>query len=254
MYKEKLIDSYLSWLRENITTKEINNAIEITSPLTDRHNDYLQMYVVPQGDKLRLTDDGYILNDLLLSGCDLYTSKKRQEILHTILNSYGVQLSETDELYVETTLESFPQKKHMLLQAMLTVNDMFLTTRINVQSIFLEDVENFFIKHDIRYTDNVTFTGKSGFSQKYDFVIPRSKRQGERLIQTINNPTKTRAETILFSWEDIRSTRKSDSRLYTILNDSERKINNDVLSAFKQYEVKTILWSKRDEFLEELSI
>lgn len=253
-FKDQLVNSYLMWLKENITTKETNNAIEITTPLMDRHNDYLQLYAIPQGDKLRLTDDGYIINDLLLSGCDLHTSKKRKEMLNTILNSYGVQLSDKDELFVESTLETFPQKKHMLLQAMLTVNDMFLTTRVNVQSIFLEDVENFFIKHDVRYTDNVIFTGKSGFTQKYDFVIPRSKQHGERLVQTINNPTKSRAESVLFSWEDIRNTRKSDSNLYTFLNDSDRKISDDVLSAFKQYEVKTILWSDREEFIEVLSM
>ncbi len=79
--KDQLKDSYLGWLKENISFKDIDNAIEITTPLMDRHNDYLQLYVVPNGDKLCITDDGYIINDLLLSGCDLHTSKKRKEML-----------------------------------------------------------------------------------------------------------------------------------------------------------------------------
>jgi len=251
--KDQLINSYLGWLKQNITLKDINNAIEITTPLMDRHNDYLQLYVVPQGDKLKLTDDGYIINDLLLSGCDLHGSKKRKEMLQTILNSYGIGRSENDELFVEATIENFPQKKHMLVQAMLTVNDMFLTTRMNVQSIFWEDVENFFIMNDVRYTDNVIFTGKSGFSQKFDFVIPKSKQMGERIVQTINNPSKSKAESVLFAWEDIKNTRKSDSSLYAFINDSEKNISTEIISAFKQYDVKTVLWSGRKQYIEELS-
>ncbi|WP_431090105.1 DUF1829 domain-containing protein [Paenibacillus sp. 8b26] len=250
--KDQLKDSYFGWLKENISFKDIDNAIEITTPLMDRHNDYLQLYVVPNGDKLCLTDDGYIINDLLLSGCDLHTSKKRKELLQTILNSYGVKRSDKDELYVESTIDTFPQRKHMLVQAMLTVNDMFMTTRMNVQSIFLEDVEDFFIKHDIRYTDNVIFTGKSGFTQKFDFVIPRSRSKGERLIQTINSPIKSKAESVLFSWEDIKNNRKADSQLLTFINDSEKKIPAEVLGAFNQYEVKVILWSKKEQYLDEL--
>lgn len=250
--KDKLKNSYLGWLKENISFKDVDNAIEITTPLMDRHNDYLQLYVVPNGDKLCITDDGYIINDLLSSGCDLHTSKKRKDLLQTILNSYGVRRSDKDELFVESTIETFPQSKHMLVQAMLTVNDMFMTTRMNVQSIFLEDVENFFIKHDIRYTDNVNFTGKSGFTQKFDFVIPRSKNKGERLIQTMNSPIKSKAESVLFSWEDIKNNRKADSQLLTFINDTDKKIPADVLGAFNQYEVKVVLWSKKEHYLDEL--
>ncbi|MCK8487294.1 DUF1829 domain-containing protein [Paenibacillus sp. MBLB2552] len=251
LLKDQLINTYLGWLKQNITL--INDAIEITTPLMDRHNDFLQIYVVPQGDKLKLTDDGYIISDLIQSGCDIHGSKKRKEMLQTILNSYGVTKSDKDELFVEATMDTFPQKKHMLAQAMLTVNDMFLTTRMNIQSIFWEDVENFLIMNDIRYTDNVIFTGKSGFSQKFDFVIPKSKQMGERIIQTINNPSKSKAESVLFAWENIKNTRKSDSSLYAIINDAEKTISSDIISAFKQYDVRTILWSGRRQYINELS-
>ncbi|MBW4839873.1 MAG: DUF1829 domain-containing protein [Paenibacillaceae bacterium] len=124
---------------------------------------------------------------------------------------------------------------------------------MNIQSIFWEDVENFLIMNDIRYTDNVIFTGKSGFSQKFDFVIPKSKQMGERIIQTINNPSKSKAESVLFAWEDIKNTRKSDSSLYAIINDAEKTISSDIISAFKQYDVRTILWSGRRQYINELS-
>lgn len=40
----------------------------------------------------------------------------------------------------------------------------------------------------IRYTPKVKFTGKSGYDHLFDFVIPKSRQQPERIIQAINRP------------------------------------------------------------------
>lgn len=125
----QLVDSYLNWLRERITTKHIDSVVEITTPFLDRHNDHLQIYVIPQRNNIKLTDDGYIISELLMSGCNVLSSRKRKESLITILNRFGVSISKDDELFIETTVDQFPQKKHMLLQAMLSVNNIFLTTK-----------------------------------------------------------------------------------------------------------------------------
>jgi hypothetical protein len=78
------------------------------------------MFVKSQGNDLVLTDDGYILSDLSMSGIEL-KSEKRQRLLSSIINGFGVRL-EGDSLTAKATPGSFPQKKHALLQAMLTVN------------------------------------------------------------------------------------------------------------------------------------
>lgn len=251
--KDQLKDTYLNWLRDSLKWKDVNGVIEITCPLVDRHNDFLQIYVIPQGDTLRLTDDAYIISDLMLSGCDIRSTPKRREILKTILNSSGVTLSQNDELCLETTIEKFPQRKHMLLQAMVAVNDMFMVTRSTVQKLFIEDVEEFFEEHDIRVTDNVNFTGKTGFTHRFDFVIPKSKEMPERVIHTINNLTRNSSENLLWSWNDTRDTRKPGSRLYAFIDDTERKPNKEALSALTQYEVQPIVWSEREKFLPELT-
>lgn len=249
----KLIDSYLTWLKKKITLKNIDDVLEITSPFMDRNNDYLQIYVKQNANKLTLTDDGNIINELLLSGCDFSRSTKRKAMLQTILNGYGISKSDSDELYVETAIENFPHKKHMLLQAMLTVNDMFMTTKEQVQSIFLEDIEYFLIDNDIRFTDNIKFTGKTGFDHKFDFVIPFSKQKPERIVQGINRPNRERAESLLFAWNDSKETRKPGSTLYAFLNDTELKINNEIVSAFEKYDVQTVRWSERKKYIDILS-
>lgn len=250
---EQLSDSYVKWLKQKITFKEIENAVEITTPFMDRHNDYLQLYVQQKGTKLTLSDAGYILTDLKLSGCDVFFSPKRKKILQTILNGYGVKVSSKEELFVETTLEAFPQKKHMLVQSMMTVNDMFMTSRENVQSIFLEEVDQYLFDNDIRFVENISFTGKSGFPQTFHFAIPRSRQFPERILHALNNPTKQNSENLLFAWTETKENRRPDSKLFAVLNDSERAIRPGVINAFNEYEVQTILWSKRNEFTPQLT-
>lgn len=250
---DDLNSSYLNWLKKQIKFREIKNAIEITTPLMDRHNDFLQVYAVPDesGNSLRLTDDSYIISDLEMSGVDL--TKKRKELLSVILNRHGVLLSDDLEIYVDTNAEDFPKKMHMLIQAMMAANDMFLTSRANVGSIFLEEIETFFMEKKIIHVKDVNFTGKSGLNHNFDFILPMQGEQPERLVKAFNIPTRQNAEILLFSWEDTKANRKKDARLYTFLNDVDRSISKDVISALNKYEVKPILWSQREEYLNELS-
>jgi hypothetical protein len=247
----ELVAAYITWLKAKITTVDVNGICEITTPFLDRHNDRLQIYVQKQGQSLRLSDDGYIIGDLEASGCSL-DSPQRRQLLLTILNGFGVR-EQDGELFTETSPESFPKKKHALLQAMVTVNDMFMTAKHRVANLFIEDVHHFLEDHDIRFTPNVDFIGKSGFSHKFDFVIPKSKKQPERLLKAINHPSRESATSLLFAWTDTKEVRPANAHVYAVLNDAEKELSQDVLSAFEHYDVRTVLWSKRDSFIQELA-
>ncbi len=54
---------------------------------------------------LILTDDGYTIRYLRLSGFDIATEKREQR-LHSILNGFGVRL-QGDEIIVEARTENF---------------------------------------------------------------------------------------------------------------------------------------------------
>ncbi|MFZ5814446.1 MAG: DUF1829 domain-containing protein [Bacillota bacterium] len=247
----QLIDSYLAWLKAKLSVKDLGGTLEITTPFLDRHNDRLQIYVKEQGADLVLTDGGYILSDLSISGVDIQSDRRRR-ILTSILNGFGVQL-EGEALVVKAKASSFPQQKHALLQAMLSVNDMFMTARSTVVSLFLEEVQEFLRENEIRHVASVHLPGKSGFSHRFSFVIPASRRSPERVVEPINIPDRNRIEPLLFSWSDTRETRQPDTVLYALLNDTERRVSPAVLSALEEYEVKPLLWSRRAEHVEELA-
>jgi hypothetical protein len=248
---QKLLDEYTDWLRDNTTLREIEDWVEITTPYLDRNNDYIQIYAKRANGGYILTDDSYTIEDLQISGCNIDT-QKRQELLKLTLNGFGV-IRNKEALEIHTSKERFALQKHNLLQAILAVNDLFYLAEPIVKSLFFEDVTSWLDLSEVRYTSKVKFTGKTGYDHCFDFVIPKSKKQPERILQTINRPRRETAEAIAFSWIDTRDVRPSDSRAYAFLNDSDTDISANVIDALKSYEVHPILWSKRENVREELA-
>ena len=93
---------------------------------------------------------------------------------------------------------------------------------------------------------NVQFTGLSGFSHNYDFLLQRSKTKPERLCQAVNNPNKSSMGNILFAWNDTKPARRTDSQLIVILND-QNAIAKGIEDAFLNYDAKVVRWSERNK-------
>lgn len=248
---QNLLNAYYAWLKDKSAMRQIDQWVEITTPYLDRHNDYVQIYVKKINGGFLLTDDGYIIGDLKQSGCKL-DSHKRQELLKMTLNGFGVQ-KEGNDLQVHASVESFASRKHNLLQAMLAVNDMFYLAMPMVESLFYEDVVVWLDVHDIRHTPKVKFTGKTGYDHLFDFVIPKSRRQPERIIQTINRPNRNTAQAMIHAWNDTREVRTPESRAYALLNDSEQTVPMAALDALRSYNVSPVIWSQRADVREELA-
>lgn len=247
---QELVEQYSIWLKDRTILREVGDCVEITTPYLDRHNDCLQIYAKRANGGFVLTDDGYVVDDLEMSGCKI-DSPKRQDMFKTTLNGFGVQ-SNGKALEVKASSDNFPLRKHNLVQAMLAVNDLFYLASPTIASLFHEDVTAWLDLSEIRYTPNVKFTGKSGYDHRFDFVIPKSKAQPERVLRTINRANRDNAQAIAFSWIDIKEVRSPDARAYAILNDSEQSISENVLDAMRSYEVHPIPWSARDEARQNL--
>ena len=248
---QALLDQYWAWLRDKTTLRQVRDCIEITTPYLDRHNDRLQIYAKRRDGGYVLTDDGYVLTDLEQSGCKI-DSSKRQALLKMTLNGFGVQVS-NQALEVHASPDNFALRKHNLVQAMLAVNDLFYLASPVVASLFYEDVVAWLDLSEIRYTPQVKFTGKSGYDHLFDFVIPRSRQQPERIIRAISRPSRDTAQAMAFSWIDTREVRPPESRAYALLNDSEHPVSESVLAAMRNYDVRPVLWSGREHVRVELS-
>lgn len=238
---QKLIDEYAAWIRSEITFEKLGEYYCITTPYLDNANDYLQIYVKQEGNDIFFTDDSVTIRNLKMAGFQF--TKSRKEHMQRILHQYGVELNR-DEIIAKVPINGFAQKKHMFVQALLKIDDMFTLSRQKVASLFLDDIQEFFDQNEIYPMENAQFIGISGFPHTYDFVMQRTKTKPERMCQAINSPNKSTMTNVLFAWSDTKPARKRQSQLIVILND-QNSIAKGVLEAYSNYDAKIILWSER---------
>ncbi len=250
---QKLINEYIDWLRSGLSVQDVGAVCELTTPFLDRHNDHLQVYATRRNGTIILSDDGYVLSDLRTSGLEVDTPKRKM-VLDSVLNGLGVR-AESNQLIVEASPSNVAQRLHSLVQAMLAVNDMFVMAQPRVASFFFEDVQNFLDGHDIRYTARVKLAGKSGYDHAVDFLIPKSKKRPERILQAIGSPRKENIIGYLWTLSDTRAARAatSEPEAYAFLNDQEQKVGGDVIEALDAYNVTPAVWSNREQYVEALA-
>lgn len=248
---------YIDWLYNSIDQYKIrDNLYRITMPFLDRNNDCTEIYIrIEESGVYHLTDDGETIDELELSNFDIFSSQRRKEILNSILISHGVKLSNNKELYVDCSKDELPQKKHMLSQCMIKISDLFYISKPNVQSLFIEDVQQYLDENNVRYFPNISFSGKSGLITTYDFAVPKSKVFPERVLKVVNNVDQQQTNNILFLWNDTKSARVSrgyDSKLFVFIHDKKR-ISNNIITSMKNYDVTPIIWSDRKKYVRQLA-
>lgn len=250
---EAIIREYLAWLRAGLSVAKVREGVcEITTPFVDRHNDSLQLYLVREHGDYLLTDDGYTLANLEMSGVDL-SSPRRQRILRTILQGFGITVIE-GALMIRARRADLPQHKHNLIQAMLAINDMFVLAQARVSSLFREDVERYLRANGIRFAPMIKLAGRTGFDHTFDFVIPSSPKAPERLLRAINRPTRATVFSYIFISNDVRAVRAEDTEAYALLNDGDRTPSDDLLQALRTYRIKPVLWSQREDYATALRL
>lgn len=254
---ENHVDNYLAWLKANMTqTKLENGLIEVTTPFLDRHNDYTQLYFKKESDSTYIvTDMGYTVTDLIMSGVDI-TTDRRKAIFNQILLRLGIQYNKAEnELFIKCDKSKLPVAQHALMQGMLDVNDMFYLATRTVRSLFYEEVSKFFDENEIFYSRNINLSGKSGLQHSFDFLLQRNKKHPERFIRLLNTPTRSSTERLLFAWEDVSAARNAvtdTSKFIIFVNDTKDKVGNNLLASIKNYDACAIQWSEREEHLEAL--
>jgi len=252
MDSKSLLDNYYRFIKENtkMTALLDSDYYEITTPLLDNFNDEIIVYVKQLGDKILITDDHYIMNNLESSGMTL--SKSRMKIIESICaTSMGVKLKEK-EIIVEATKQNFGLKLNSLLQTIIKIDDMCFTSRQRTASYFVDDVFEYLDSKGIFYSKKPSFIGQSGLIHNYDFSIQRTKTKNERFVRIINNASRTNFIDTAFSWDDIMLTREDNTSLFVIIND-DNKIEAGIIEAFTNKNISPILWSHINESLEKLA-
>ena len=243
-----LMNDYYTFLKERtlVTVSNKSDWIEISTPFIGLFNDTVDIYARKQGSKIILSDDGNTLRDLGLSGLDISRSPKRKEILDRILINYGLKIIH-NELTTEATERDFPQKKLNLISAISEVADLYYLTKQTVASVFREDVKAFLDELELIYTPYFISKGSTGLEFTFDFQI--AYRNTEIVIKSFNSVNKMNLPQFLFTWDDIKKVREQQTQKQIIglavINNIEREVIDDYLTALDSKGAEHILWSQR---------
>lgn len=237
---ELFLSDYLNWLKNSYKIKHLENSDQIITPFTNAINDNINIYI----DKINnteflLSDDGETLNDLSLNGIDL--TQTRIDMINRILIGSGVTLND-DELTIRGNNAQFSEKKHVLLQTILRVNDLMITRKNNIVNLFSEEVNAFLNENHVYGISRAKYAGISGLDYKIDYTIPAREEKPEVFVQFCNHLTFNEITNAAFIFEDIQAQRQleilgENSQSKIIANDSEHKISN---KAFRVAEAKNI--------------
>lgn len=106
---------------------------------------------------------------------------------------------------------------------MPAVNISSTSDRPVVENLFLEDVVSWLDANEMRYTPEVKCTGLTGCDYLFHFVIPKSRKHPERIVQAINRPSRETALSFINAWIDTRQTRPPESSAYAMRNDVDNR-------------------------------
>ena len=95
--------------------------------------------------------------------------------------------------------------------------------------------------------------GQSGLSHRFDFVIPASKEKPERIVTTLNTPSKQNVQAAIFAWNDVMKARSINSMGYIVLNDTKKATNREIITAIEKYELIPLPWKQRKDFIPDLA-
>ncbi|RXJ52483.1 DUF1828 domain-containing protein [Gelidibacter gilvus] len=243
------VDDYYNWLREKTYIQKGTSTdwFLINTPFVGAFNDTIEIYAQKIGNQIILSDNGETMSNLELQGLHIQGSKKRRNILDSILLNYGVR-NESDELKIDINVENFSQAKHNFLSAIIEINDLYVLSQHNVASIFKDDVRSYLESKDIIFTPDFISKGATGLEFNFDFQI--AKKHSEIVIKSFNTINKSNLSTFLFAWDDIKPVRekttKKEVKAIAIINDVEKEIRSEFLEALKSKSADYILWSERE--------
>ena len=249
-----IIDSYADFIRANMIPTQQGEGVCIATPMLNRNNDCMNVYVgESDSGGLVFTDLGETIGDLELSGFSL--TGQRTEKLEGILAGFGVERSD-GELLVRASQGEAAVRLNMLLQAMASVDDMYLLSRGGVRNLFAEDIGSWMMDNDISCVPGPSFNGRSGMPYKFDYAIGQNKRHPMRLIKAVNNPCRSGIQNALFGWEDVKASR-TDCEGYVFLNSHNTRdgmVPRESVEACQNYGLKPVIWGQNEaDFIADLA-
>lgn len=190
-------------------------------------------------DPTKLSDFGQTTAFLLDHEIVPWTSKKRRAQLDDALELYDVK-QEGGALvrHIDTRKESLQEGIILLGQSCIRMSDLLYTKRLQLQSPFNDDVEEFIADTGLPFEAGVQLPGQFG-PVSVDFLVSGKATQSAvlTLFSRLAAPAHTQANEVFKKWHDLNAFGGSENRI-TLLDDNvdvSRVYRDDDLRRLQQY-------------------
>ncbi len=243
---------YSHWLKDRITIIKNGSETVLSTPFLDPFNDGIRIYVDKQQNEFILHDNGDSLENLSCHGIEIENSNRRKKLIQRAIAGCAVSYN-NGRLEIKATPVNLAQRVHFLLNAILRLNDLWMSKVPHSGIDFAEIVQEYFDQQNALYIKDAAIPGKT-VEHPIDFIIPL-QRQRERFIKLMGSPTLTTAKIISFTWFDLMNARPNAEKV-VLLNDvrspydesSEkefRQVSEQTMTILHGYSDRIYKWSER---------
>ncbi|GAB2558461.1 DUF1828 domain-containing protein [Gracilibacillus alcaliphilus] len=259
MNVEQISKEYFNWFKQNNQFTLHKDVIELSTPSVDSFGDNINLILKPEGDKIRISDDAYVVWNLESHGLNITKKSKRNNLLNSILSYESVSLdNSTNEIYKISSMKNIGQSIHEVIQSISKITDLMYLNKPNVKSIFSEDVFNYLKenKDDYDYFPNLQIIGQSKLPFNFDALFTTENRV-KKLSRFYNSFSKSTMENALLSWLDTIQYREErfdgSLQMAIVVNDeNNKKLSREYLDALSEYKIEVIPFSDKQRFRKSL--
>lgn len=202
---EKAIAEYLACLQENFIIVTDGPECLLVTPFARLDGEYIELRVFekPSGEVV-ITDDCSTSDYLFLNGLTLEGNDELIKEAGYIAFRHQVDFV-SSELLVTVPESQIGDGLHRLISATLAVSDLVYKRRHRTISTFNDEVENFFLSHDIPVARNFEVVGLASthnitfyLDSKYNWLV-------EPLSVLSVQAARNRGKLIAYQWMDIEN-------------------------------------------------
>ncbi len=250
----KLIDSFLSHLKEGFSCSEEGPYIVICTPFQYSDGDYIYLYVEKNDKELIVSDLGETYRKLATYNFNWRTIKARS-IYADILNKTGVS-SYQGKLFTRIiNLSNSGESILDLLQAVQNTNDMLYVSSNYRGQDFRDKVEREFLKNGLKPELNYQIIGYSGNLWRIPFYFNHSANLLSKAISFVSKGgVRNLIGTTYTAYDDIKKAHTNIKRTIIIDDTEDSEIEQESINLLKQVSDMEIgYWSRKERYIELIS-
>lgn len=252
---------FVNLLRNELCQGSISQVGEILyyrSNLLDFSNDEIVLKIVPENNKIIVSDNNRVILNLLSSGFDPYSTKKREFIIDKIAGSCDVNIDKYGEVYsVVNNFDEVGEAVFWMVHAIQRLTSMVIESKTYRPQMFKKEIVEFLTENKVKYNENPIYHIGKKHKAKIDFesISTSDKKIFRAMSYSDSSSAMTYSEKFIFETDIIK--KNMDKKIFpvAIIDDisktegQEPVFNEDVLQVLEK--VKVIPWSQKEKLIED---